>query len=650
MYNNYLYVRFFKETDTNIARERCLEKSKENESNGEPRQTASVARRKISCPMLSCKAKVIHLPRHMRNVHNWTKEAAAKVLSKYNIRKNERNEDKDRHLRRRCPIRGCFSVVLRLSTHLQKVHKLEKTSKAYSDAIKSSRVAPKGQHTLLKLKEQQAQNVSTNIAVQSDDEEPSTMPTDHNTGVQPEETSRKVVEYPVLRQFEVWLQTPDGEKRDSKTSKQHSSQMAGLLNAIDETFDIYSLLDLNIVSSVFLESYVKKKNYEAGTIKSYLMSLRHFYTFLLSDKPSDLHFNVNDVRAAREKVRLWSTSYKREMCTGRWVKLAKDQSNLLNPSDIQDFEKSEAAREAVKTIGELSVASNDGKKNVTQAKYILVRDFLLVQIFIDNANRPGVLSCMTMKEFNEMSEEGDGGVISVMQHKTAHIHGPAHIVLSQKLKAWLTMFVKVIRPHVTDESEYVFLTWNGQPMTSFQINKALQSVFKKATVSTKITSTSFRKAAVTNVHNRNPEMSGKLANLMAHNEATARKYYLLSEKTKSSVEASKHLPRLMRAEHTSTETERAENESSDNGSDTRTLKSQRVLWNKSEVEKIAKIFEKEIEERNVSLPAVRAKIDSHVELHGMTPRRVYDKLKKDFLQGKSPVPATSVELPNELQD
>ena len=127
------------------------------------------------------------------------------------------------------------------------------------------------------------------------------------------------------------------------------------------------------------------------------MSLRHFYTFLPSDKPSDLHFNVDDVRAAKEKVRLWSTSYKRETCTRRWVKLSEDQSNLFNPSDIQDFEKSEAAREAVKTIGELSVASNHGKKNVSQAKYILVRDFLLVQIFIDNANRPGVLSCMIME-------------------------------------------------------------------------------------------------------------------------------------------------------------------------------------------------------------------------------------------------------------
>ena len=176
--------------------------------------------------------------------------------------------------KQRNPIPGCFSVVLRLSTHLQKVHKLEKTPKAYSDAIKSSRVASKGQHMPLKWKEQRAQTVSTNMAVESDDdEEPSTMQTDHNTGVQPEGTSRKVIAYPLLRQFKVWLQTPDGGKTDSKTSKQHSAQMVGLLNAIYETCDLYSLLDLNLVSSVFLESYIKKKNYEAGTIKSYLMSL-----------------------------------------------------------------------------------------------------------------------------------------------------------------------------------------------------------------------------------------------------------------------------------------------------------------------------------------------------------------------------------------
>ena len=184
-------------------------------------------------------------------IANWTKGPAAKVLSKYNIRKTEKNKHKDRHLHRHCPIPGCFSVVLRLSTHLQKVHKLEKTSKAYSDAIKSSRVASKGQHAPLKWKEQRAQVVSTNMAVDSDDdEEPSTMQTDHNTGMQPEDTSRKVIAYPVLRQFEVWLETPDGGKRYSKTSKQHSAQMVGLLNVIDQISLMFLMFHFSYLSAL----------------------------------------------------------------------------------------------------------------------------------------------------------------------------------------------------------------------------------------------------------------------------------------------------------------------------------------------------------------------------------------------------------------
>ena len=55
--------------------------------NEECATTSSADRQKIDCPLASCKAKVVHLPRHMRNVHHWTKEAAANVLHKYNMRK-----------------------------------------------------------------------------------------------------------------------------------------------------------------------------------------------------------------------------------------------------------------------------------------------------------------------------------------------------------------------------------------------------------------------------------------------------------------------------------------------------------------------------------------------------------------------------------
>ena len=43
-------------------------------TSSENKASTSSQRRKISCPLVACKAKVVHLPRHMRKVHHWTKE------------------------------------------------------------------------------------------------------------------------------------------------------------------------------------------------------------------------------------------------------------------------------------------------------------------------------------------------------------------------------------------------------------------------------------------------------------------------------------------------------------------------------------------------------------------------------------------------
>ena len=107
-------------------------------------EVSTSKRRKIACPLVACKANVVHLPRHMRNVHHWTKEAASKVLLKYNIRKrlNKEPKKKDYRCRGKCPIGDCHSIVQRLPKHLQKVHKLNKASKEYNDAIENAPVAP----------------------------------------------------------------------------------------------------------------------------------------------------------------------------------------------------------------------------------------------------------------------------------------------------------------------------------------------------------------------------------------------------------------------------------------------------------------------------------------------------------------------------
>ncbi|CAB4014017.1 Neurofilament medium polypeptide, partial [Paramuricea clavata] len=515
---------------------------------GEGSNTISTqARRKLTCPLRSCRSNVVHLPRHMRNVHKWTKEAAAKVLLKYNIRKNQQAEptNKDYHRRRRCPVSKCHSIVLRLPVHLRKVHNMKYHSKEYSEALASATFVSKKKHPAILWKEERDQ-ISTppemmlgNVQKEKNDDGHTSQSESESLGER-KSCLNKVTAHPLFIKFEEWLKSPDGGKRDSKTVSQHSAQLVNMLNAIDDTGEIESLLDIGLVRSAFLNTHVNAKKYEAGTIKSYLMSLRHFFSFLLAENPDEVNFNVEEVTSSREKVRLWSTSYKRDSCTRRWMKLEEDVFNRLTPASIREFEKSEAPREAVKLIGKISDPSN--APLVTQMAYTLVRDFLFAQIFIDNANRPGVLSSMTLNEFYNMRKEGDDYLIAVKAHKTVHIHGAAYIVLSKRLKAWLTIFVQYMRFKVTTSTTGpVFLSWNGQSMTPGQINKAVQSVFKKAKISTKVTSTSFRKAAVTQMHETNPELSGKLAGLMAHNEATAKKYYLLSEKSKASVEASKKL-------------------------------------------------------------------------------------------------------------
>jgi site-specific recombinase XerD len=402
-----------------------------------------------------------------------------------------------------------------------------------------------------------------------------------------------------------------------------------MLKAIDDTENVKSLLDVKLVRNIFLKSYVENKKYEAGTIKSYLMSLHHFCSFLISDRPDGIQFNNDDVNATREKVKLWSVSYKREANTRKWQKLEEDTINRLTPENIRKFEKSDMAREAIKIIGCHSDTTQTTL--VTQRSYTLVRDFLFTQTLIDNANRPGVLAHMTMQEYNRMHEQDDHYVITVMKHKTAYVHVPPRIVLNAKLKSWFSIFVEVMRPQITSAtSGNVFLSWNGKPMISGHITKAIQSLFKKSGIEMKITSTSFRKAAVTRVHSDQPNLSGKLAALMAHNEATAKKYYRLTEKSKESVEVSKQLGKLMRSNDVTESGPLSDSEvgkegmvpqssAGDHSSLPNLAKqgSEKTPWSNEDAQKISEVFKDEISKKTISLDTVRNCIEMSEELRGM---------------------------------
>ena len=109
---------------------------------------------------------------------------------------------------------------------------------------------------------------------------------------------------------------------------------------------------------------------------------------------------------------------------------------------------------------------------MTQADYTLLRDYLISQIMIDNANRAGVVAYMTVQEFQRARPQDDKHVVRVLKHEC---------------------------------------------------------------------------------HQNRKEISGNLADLMAHRESTAEKYYRVFDKSRSSVKASQVLHGMMRNEEKSNE-------------------------------------------------------------------------------------------------
>ena len=130
---------------------------------------------------------------------------------------------------------------------------------------------------------------------------------------------------------------------------------------------------------------------------------------------------------------------------------------------------------------------------ITQSMYTLVRDYLMAQIMIDNANRSGVVAYMTVKEFQRAKKEGDRFVVCVLHHKTVDTHHPAQVVLTQCLHNYLEIFRTQLRSQLPDVQldvkEPMFLSWSGRSLQSSQITRAMGSIFKKAGIEGRVSHT-----------------------------------------------------------------------------------------------------------------------------------------------------------------
>ena len=151
------------------------------------------------------------------------------------------------------------------------------------------------------------------------------------------------------------------------------------------------------------------------------MSLRHFYSFALNND-CGVSISKEDILSVKEKVTMWSSSLRKSCSKRHWQRMEEDLHALITPEQIGEFEKSQAARDAICLLGQLSGAHC---MEISQADYTLIRDFLLVEVSIDNARRAGALAKMTMEELNSAIKHDDEYIVHVCDQKTFAMHGPA---------------------------------------------------------------------------------------------------------------------------------------------------------------------------------------------------------------------------------
>lgn len=621
---------------------------------------------------------VVNLPRHLLKEHGWDRLEARRSLQTFGLRKQrERKEPqflkhRDYHRSRPCPL--CDEPVVRLGPHLEKIHKMRRQSTRYNEVITCARKKQRLQKrpivdqgmpstksgdsnsnyaetvqgdndrddeivfrtgTMLNGAEDEVLNSDLDHCVEDDDDGESLIGNDEDeelvvdAGVQ---SLQGFTTDKTLTEFETWLVSTDGGRKTDKSAKQHKAQVRTvLLSADTNSCKLQTLWDRSALQH-FTDVYAVEKLLSATTIKSYLCSIRHFYTFLLNES-ADLSVSVKvSLREMSDRLAKWITSYRKESAAQRLNKQDRNLNSLISPGDVAKFDRSEAVFSAVKLLGRLADSTEDDASSqlpLTQTEYCTVRDYLLIQVALSNANRSGVLANMTLKEFEDVTFHDEKYVISVADHKTASIYGAALIVLSPVLYSYVNIYIKFARRQVlktvpigAGRPDKLFLGWLGEALQSGQVTRATQSIWEKAGLGKNFTFNLMRKSAVSVIHENYPESSEHVADMMCHRLATARSSYRTVKRQKTSVAGAKQLELAMRPSLVTMGTLPA--------SSAAVLPTSRAVWTEQQLIALRTSFKEELISNKVTLnDALRAKVEANDQLASLGVRKVYDRLRSE---------------------
>ena len=136
-----------------------------------------------------------------------------------------------------------------------------------------------------------------------------------------------------------------GGKKDARNAKNEREEMKRLISvvSIDGNQHHYiNLTNLKIVEELWVKGHSVEKKYEPGTIKSYLLTLGHFFDFLIRakvtpDLPNTLpvnHSKLETLQAVRDEVAKWRSSLRVEEEQRQFDVMVRDGDEMLTKEDF----------------------------------------------------------------------------------------------------------------------------------------------------------------------------------------------------------------------------------------------------------------------------------------------------------------------------
>ena len=329
-----------------------------------------------------------------------------------------------------------------------------------------------------------------------------------------------------VNHFESFLLTKGGGGRRMKPIKGDISSFRCLIKAIGWN----QFWDPNALNK-YVTDATKEGNSSASTIYGRLRVYERFIGFLRTQLPTFLP-PTNIISAIDIMIRNLKESLGKDRHSRNKITMAASRERM--PTSFKTVREWREKRKNVQIkclfheiLSEISLLS--------EKTFVKLRNFLIVEIILANAQRSGIIEGMMIKEVlnakSDINSESNH-FIYVQNHKTDYKQ-PAIIFLDEEIYSFLYQFVTTILPSLpligvqrNASDDHVFQTWRSKDLPSTSVSSCLRAGLLLFGINDpEACPTQYRKAASTLMSMHNPSMQEPLSQFMCHERSTAERHY-----------------------------------------------------------------------------------------------------------------------------